>query len=215
MSFTNISSDSAMTDRNLFVFLTLSLLITVRPLLAKVSPPGIMNPTPISMTSLPTKTSREIDIHEHVIHLSNGNISSKVVVGIPTQEGGKDDILFSKPILIFLHGSFHSSWCYKENFIPYFVSLGYPVIAYSWRGTYDTPLPIDSNVKKVSVSQDCQDLDEVLQKHLPDLFGSKIWKSMKNKKATTTKKTTTAKPKATAKKTTTRKKSTTAKPKKS
>eukprot|EP01031_Cornospumella_fuschlensis_P038555 gene38555-46864_t len=28
-----------------------------------------------------------------------------------------------KPPLIFLHGSYHSAWCYAENFMPFFTAL--------------------------------------------------------------------------------------------
>lgn len=40
----------------------------------------------------------------------------------------------STPIL-FLHGSYHGAWCYRENFLPYFAERGYSsVYAVSMRG---------------------------------------------------------------------------------
>ena len=46
----------------------------------------------------------------------------------------------SRPPLIFLHGSFHSAWCWSEICMPYFAQKGYPCIALSMRGTSKTPL---------------------------------------------------------------------------
>lgn len=78
--------------------------------------------------------------------------------------GGGDDNIFSslfgmsmnskkqstydKPVLAFLHGSFHASWCWGEKFMPYFASLGYPCVAFSLQGTGGTPT-VEEGAKKV------------------------------------------------------------------
>lgn len=38
------------------------------------------------------------------------------------------------PPLLFVHGAFHGAWCWKENFLPYFASKGFPSYALSFRG---------------------------------------------------------------------------------
>lgn len=39
-----------------------------------------------------------------------------------------------KPILLFVHGSYHGAWCWAELFQPYFSKLGYKSVAISLRG---------------------------------------------------------------------------------
>lgn len=39
-----------------------------------------------------------------------------------------------KPILLFIHGSYHGAWCWAELFQPYFSNLGYKSVAVSLRG---------------------------------------------------------------------------------
>ena len=142
------------------------------------------NTTPMERLSL----YDDVDVREVTITLRDHDdgdmLQTKLVVGIPkkivTTQG-------QKPILIFLHGSFHSSWCYNEHFVPYFVTLGYPVLAYSWRGTYDTPVPPASRTssssnnntntsKKVKIGTHCHDLHELFQQ-LPTIFDKDIWES--------------------------------------
>ena len=146
--------------------------------------------TALSKEGLSSSSDDVVDIREVMITLPDhdnidGDIQSKLVVGIPKKITFKTKVQQQqrqqKPILIFLHGSFHSSWCYKEHFLPYFVSLGYPVISYSWRGTYDTPLPTgttsSSNAKKkVKIRTHCHDLHELLQQ-LPTIVGTNVWES--------------------------------------
>jgi alpha-beta hydrolase superfamily lysophospholipase len=35
--------------------------------------------------------------------------------------------------ILFVHGSYHSAWCYAEHFMPYFAALGYDAYAVSLR----------------------------------------------------------------------------------
>eukprot|EP00184_Porphyridium_aerugineum_P005864 CAMPEP_0184705962 /NCGR_PEP_ID=MMETSP0313-20130426/36124_1 /TAXON_ID=2792 /ORGANISM="Porphyridium aerugineum, Strain SAG 1380-2" /LENGTH=93 /DNA_ID=CAMNT_0027167453 /DNA_START=94 /DNA_END=371 /DNA_ORIENTATION=+ len=49
----------------------------------------------------------------------------------------------SKPPLVFIHGSFHSGWCWYLHYMPFFAALGYDCYAPCLRGTSDTPLPKD------------------------------------------------------------------------
>ena len=51
------------------------------------------------------------------------------LVRLPAAEGSS-----SKPPLLFIHGSYHASWCWEENFMPFFSAAGYDTIAISVRG---------------------------------------------------------------------------------
>jgi pimeloyl-ACP methyl ester carboxylesterase len=65
-----------------------------------------------------------------------------------------------KPILLFVHGSFHGAWCYREHWFDHFVQLGYPVAALSWRGTGATCA--GPGVSKVKIEEHVHDLRTVL-----------------------------------------------------
>jgi len=73
--------------------------------------------------------------------------------------------LLTKPPILFVHGSFHSGWCFQENFFDYFSSLGHDCYAISFRGTGPTGLPPDS-VKKnnVKVEEHVEDLAFVVNR---------------------------------------------------
>ncbi|KAL7541700.1 hypothetical protein ACHAXR_011145 [Thalassiosira sp. AJA248-18] len=64
------------------------------------------------------------------------------------------------PALIFLHGSFHSAWCWAEKFMPYFSSIGYPCVALSLRGTSKTYS--DHNEEENKKVKIVQHVDDVL-----------------------------------------------------
>lgn len=64
----------------------------------------------------------------------------------------------TKPPLLFIHGSFHASWCWQKHFMPYFASLGYPCYAISLRGTGNTFA--GEGVKKVKLSQHANDVSD-------------------------------------------------------
>jgi len=67
----------------------------------------------------------------------------------------------SKPPLIFIHGSFHASWCWSEKFFPYFAQLGYPCYAISLRGTGGTFA--GDNVKRVNIMDHVNDFGSFLE----------------------------------------------------
>ncbi|KAL3805889.1 hypothetical protein HJC23_007850 [Cyclotella cryptica] len=68
----------------------------------------------------------------------------------------------NKPVLAFLHGSFHASWCWSEYYMPFFAGLGYPCVALSLQGTGGTPA-IPEGVKKVKIASHVADLDSFLR----------------------------------------------------
>ena len=67
------------------------------------------------------------------------------------------------PPILFIHGAFHSSWCWEENYIPFFLDKGYNCYAISLRGTSDTGLPPESKSKTIKISEHIADVGCVLQ----------------------------------------------------
>ncbi len=51
----------------------------------------------------------------------------EVIKDLPKKESKKSSLLF-------IHGINHGAWCWKENFLPYFSSKGFPSYALSLRG---------------------------------------------------------------------------------
>ncbi|KAL7466827.1 hypothetical protein ACHAXS_007105 [Conticribra weissflogii] len=91
------------------------------------------------------------------------NLLSSLLFG--TGKNGKSKITdqkFDKPTLAFLHGSFHASWCWEENFMPYFASLGYPCVGLSLQGTGGTPA-VPEGAKKVKIESHVKDLNSFLR----------------------------------------------------
>ncbi|KAL7549423.1 hypothetical protein ACHAWF_012694 [Thalassiosira exigua] len=85
---------------------------------------------------------------------------------LPTQKGRR------RPPLVFLHGSFHSAWCWAEHFMPYFAHEGYPCVALSLRGTGE------EEASKVKIDQHVDDVLyflEQLNRHVT--AKKKMWKS--------------------------------------
>ena len=102
---------------------------------------------------------------ERQIPLATG-VSMKVT--LDTSAAADKDNNDDKPVLLFLHGSFHGGWCWTEYFFPYFVRKGYRVVAPCWRGTGGTFA--GEGVKKVQIQQHVADLESLLDQ-LPSLLG--------------------------------------------
>ncbi len=75
----------------------------------------------------------------------------------------------NKPPLVFIHGSFHSAWCWTSKFFPYFCSRGYPCVALSLRGTSGTFA--GDGVKKVKIDDHVNDVIDFLQSLCPVVGG--------------------------------------------
>ena len=67
-----------------------------------------------------------------------------------------------KPVLAFLHGSFHASWCWSEQWMPYFASHGYPCVALSLQGTGATPT-VHLGASTVKIEKHVRDFDAFLR----------------------------------------------------
>jgi pimeloyl-ACP methyl ester carboxylesterase len=93
-------------------------------------------------------------VYEDQVELPNG-VSMQVLSSFPANPNA------DKPVLLFLHGSFHAAWCWSEKFFAYFVDAGYTVVAPSWRGTGGTPA--GEGIKKVQIMQHVSDLEGLLE----------------------------------------------------
>lgn len=112
-------------------------------------------------------TSSTSEIRDEQIQLSNG-VSLQVMSLLPPAE--QESKKQRRPVLLFLHGSFHAAWCWTEKWFPYFChELGYPCVALSWRGTGGTYAGDD--VKKVKIMEHVEDLDDLLTNKLPGIVG--------------------------------------------
>jgi pimeloyl-ACP methyl ester carboxylesterase len=67
---------------------------------------------------------------------------------------------FNNNPLIFVHGSFHGSWCFEENFLSYFASIGFNSYAVGLRGTSDSPTK--EGVSKIKIDDHVNDLADLI-----------------------------------------------------
>lgn len=88
-----------------------------------------------------------------------------VVFGLSErQETSKRSPRTPLPPLLFVHGSYHSAWCYAEEFLPMFSKLGYTCYAVSLRGTAPTGMAATSKgAQTVRIEEHVSDLTEVLE----------------------------------------------------
>jgi len=72
----------------------------------------------------------------------------------------------ANPPLLFIHGSYHGAWCWKENFLPYFADRGYNAYALSLRGQGKSDIVIDQLVAGTldSHAKDIADLVDMFPK---------------------------------------------------
>ena len=131
---------------NLLVLLLLSPTITVGFLQQQPHYHDVGRPiTAIYSSAADAKTSQ--------VELSSG-VSAEVLSLCPTA------VDTTKPPLVFIHGSFHSSWCWNEYWMEYFVKRGYPCLALSLRGTHGTFA--GEGVTKVKISEHAADIQAFL-----------------------------------------------------
>eukprot|EP00537_Pseudo-nitzschia_pungens_P003210 CAMPEP_0172358108 /NCGR_PEP_ID=MMETSP1060-20121228/2419_1 /TAXON_ID=37318 /ORGANISM="Pseudo-nitzschia pungens, Strain cf. cingulata" /LENGTH=384 /DNA_ID=CAMNT_0013079131 /DNA_START=103 /DNA_END=1257 /DNA_ORIENTATION=- len=132
-------------------------------------------PPPTTAWTIPNPFQRPsngfpVTINDQQIVLPNG-VLAQVITAVPP--GGLSNSKKKtppKPPILFLHGSFHGAWCWRERYMPFFAEQGHPCVAFSWRGTGGTPA--GKGVTKVRVVEDhCSDLEALLE-CLPSLLGS-------------------------------------------
>ncbi|KAL7515492.1 hypothetical protein ACHAXN_013129 [Cyclotella atomus] len=111
-------------------------------------------PVPITQTvKLSSGTSAEI------ITCRPKVLSPNFLESIFRTDGNKSN---KKPVLAFLHGSFHASWCWAEHYMPFFAERGYECVSLSLQGTGGTPA-IPQGSKKVQISSHVADFDAFLK----------------------------------------------------
>lgn len=124
------------------------------------------NPSSSKPTILHSSLSPEITIKTKQIDLSTG-INAEIMVCKPPDDKtplSSLQMVFSskpKPPLVFIHGSFHASWCWAEKLFPYFAELGYPCYALSLRGTGGTFA--GEEVNRVNIMDHVRDIVSFLE----------------------------------------------------
>lgn len=93
---------------------------------------------------------------------SVGESFLSALFGVGATPSNEDKKSNEKPVIAFLHGSFHASWCWTEKFMPHFASLGYPCVAFSLQGTGGTPT-VEEGARKVKIVSHVRDLDAFLR----------------------------------------------------
>ena len=71
------------------------------------------------------------------------------------------EIVRKCPIL-FIHGSFHSAWCFAENYMEYFSNAGHDCYAISLRGTAATNMPPEYPGDSVKIEDHVEDVSFAL-----------------------------------------------------
>jgi pimeloyl-ACP methyl ester carboxylesterase len=103
--------------------------------------------TPVGTETTPVETQQ--------VSLSTG-VTAEIMTCNPQASILKE----GKPTLVFIHGSFHASWCWAKHFMPFFAQMGYPTAAMSLRGTGGTYA--GEGVKKVQIQQHVNDITSFL-----------------------------------------------------
>ena len=112
-----------------------------------------------SYTTLPatSDTIPYVKIKTNQIPLSSGVTAE---VKIATSKSGKN--VYTKPPLVFIHGSFHSSWCWEKHYLPFFAHKGYgTTCAISLRGTGGTYA--GDGVTKIHIDEHVDDITAFLK----------------------------------------------------
>ena len=132
---------------------------------------------PISQSALQAAASSSSDTsnqetnilpyyEERQVLLDTG-VSMKVTLGGLENQQQQSNNNNNKPLLVFLHGSFHGGWCWTEHFFDHYIAQGYTVVAPCWRGTGGTYA--GDGVQKVQIQQHVADLESLLQQ-LPSII---------------------------------------------
>lgn len=68
--------------------------------------------------------------------------------------------------IVFIHGSYHGSWCFAEKYMPYFYNLGHDCYSISLRGSHASPVipsVTDKNDKKILIEQHVSDVKHIIR----------------------------------------------------
>eukprot|EP00592_Proboscia_alata_P008294 CAMPEP_0194355370 /NCGR_PEP_ID=MMETSP0174-20130528/3291_1 /TAXON_ID=216777 /ORGANISM="Proboscia alata, Strain PI-D3" /LENGTH=393 /DNA_ID=CAMNT_0039124619 /DNA_START=45 /DNA_END=1223 /DNA_ORIENTATION=+ len=122
--------------------------------------------SPVQLQSSNTETAISLDIETTQVQLSPQISAEMMTCRAPKSKNSSPGINASSkiaqlPPLVFIHGSFHASWCWAEKYLPYFANLGYDTYALSLRGTGGTFA--GEGIKKIKIDDHVNDLDAFLK----------------------------------------------------
>ena len=112
-----------------------------------------------AVTARSMGTQMAANAASHTVALTTGiDMEYRVAESAGAAVGGK-------PPLVFIHGSFHGSWCWAELWMPFFAERGFPCFAMSLRGTSATPQI--AGATSVQLSEHIEDISCFIQQVLP------------------------------------------------
>jgi pimeloyl-ACP methyl ester carboxylesterase len=141
-----------------------------------------------SLSLSPPPQRVDCDCDEDQVTLSTSGQSMQILTCLPPMKPSSMEARPPEqrhlPVLLFLHGSFHGAWCWREHFMPYLSSgsgnngsgnsVGYIAVAASWRGTGGSPVTTEGNAKKkIPIQDHVQDLTDLLNL-LPSFLQDKL-----------------------------------------
>ena len=77
------------------------------------------------------------------VEVSTWRSPSGLNLEVLSQKASSSSSLSTNPPLVFVHGSYHAAWCWKEHFFQYFAERGHDVYAVSMRGQGRSDAPTE------------------------------------------------------------------------
>jgi len=116
----------------------------------------VKNEQGIEIETKQVKLSSNDNLVEVIICNSSRKKSSLDNISSFVKNGNPSTNCDGKAPLVFIHGSFHASWCWAEHYFIHFASLGYPCYALSLRGTGGTFA--GEGISKVKIDDHVEDI---------------------------------------------------------
>lgn len=91
-----------------------------------------------------TETLASVDEENVDMERSFHTLPSGLRLEVLTQKVSRNAGKKEKPMLVFVHGSYHAAWCWSVYWMPYFMSLGYECCAVSLTGQGGSDAPSQS-----------------------------------------------------------------------
>jgi len=96
-------------------------------------------------------TAATATIASRTVGLPQRGLRMQYSVALPPSPSARPQ----RPPLVFVHGTFHSSWCWAEHWLGFFAQRGHEAYAISLRGTSGSPEPTP---RRISVDEHVDDL---------------------------------------------------------
>lgn len=91
-----------------------------------------------------SETLTSVDEEHGDVERSFHTLPSGLRLEVLTQKVSSNAGKKEKPMLVFVHGSYHAAWCWSVHWMPYFMSLGYECCAVSLAGQGGSDPPSQS-----------------------------------------------------------------------